>query len=453
MVGTSLSPSPPIPETVVRDTREHFEARRTVRIGITAATLGAYVALLVVASRWGESLLAHGTRLQISTPPLNGELDWRPGRTAIPAAAVAFLVVMVVPRFLARWRWTTVLAVAFVGAVAWAVALALVDGSDALTEPLLSDQYLRSVARVGDLGTFLHTFTRRIGAYNIHTQGHPPGMVVVLWLMDSIGLGGVVWNSVLVFAGGGASVTAVLVGVREVAGEAVARRAMPFVVLAPAAVAWTSGDPFFAGVSAWAVTALILATGRSGRRRDAWAVIGGVLFAVTAFLSYGLVLLAIVPVVIGMWRREYRPLLIAAVVAAVAILAVWAGTGFAWWDGLTATRVRYFAGAGGRRPYDYFLVGNLAAFAIAVGPATAVALSRLRRQPLAVLVGAVLVVVLLADVSGMSKAEVERIWLPFVPWVMAASAVLATRPWSTRAWLLLQGVGALVLAVAIRSPW
>lgn len=453
MVRTSLAQPRSIPATVIRDTREHCEHRRFVRVGFAVAALAAYAALIVVASRWGEALLAQGTRLQIMTPPLNGELDWRPGRTVIPAAAVALLVLMVIPRWLARWRWTTVLAVAFVGAVAWAVALALVDGSGALTEPLLSGQYLRSVAQVGDLGTFLRTFTHRISDYNIHTQGHPPGMVVVLWLMDSVGLGGVAWNSVLVFAGGGASVIAVLVGVREVAGEAVARRAMPFVVLAPAAVAWTSGDPFFAGVSAWAVTALILATGRTGRRCDAWAVMGGVLFAVTAFLSYGLVLLAIVPVAIGIWRREYRPLLIAAVVAAFAMLTVWIGTGFAWWDGLTATRARYFAGAGGRRPYDYFLVGNLAAFAIAVGPATAVALTRLRRQPLAVLVGAVLVVVLLADVSGMSKAEVERIWLPFVPWVMAACAVLATRPLNTRAWLALQGVGALVLAVAIRSPW
>ena len=81
------------------------------------------------------------------------------------------------------------------------------------------------------------------------------------------------------------------------------------------------------------------------------------------------------------------------------------------------------------------------------------ALTRLRRQTLAILVAAAVAVVMLADVSGMSKAEVERIWLPFVPWVMAAGAVLFTRPWSTRAWLTLQGAGALVLAVAIRSPW
>ena len=36
---------------------------------------------------------------------------------------------------------------------------------------------------------------------------------------------------------------------------------------------------------------------------------------------------------------------------------------------------------------------------------------------LLLLVGAAVVVVAVADASGMSKAEVERIWLPFVPWL------------------------------------
>ena len=80
-------------------------------------------------------------------------------------------------------------------------------------------------------------------------------------------------------------------------------------------------------------------------------------------------------------------------------------------------------------------------------------MTRLRRSPLAALVGAAVAVVLLADVSGMSKAEVERIWLPFVPWVMAVGALLATQTRAARMWLTVQASGALLLAVAIRSPW
>src|SRR5256885_7873012 len=42
-----------------------------------------------------------------------------------------------------------------------------------------------------------------------------------------------------------------LIALREVSDGASARRAMPFLVLAPAAVFWTSADAFFTGVAAW----------------------------------------------------------------------------------------------------------------------------------------------------------------------------------------------------------
>ncbi|MEP6624546.1 MAG: hypothetical protein ABJC79_08885 [Acidimicrobiia bacterium] len=446
MVGTALS-TPAEAEAVPAADRRIADAVAS------ALALSVYALLLVVASRWGESLLAQKVHLQIETPPLNGVLDWRLGRTALPAVVCALVLVVALPWLGERLRWTTLLSVAAVGALAWAITLALVDGTAALTDPLLSDQYLRTVTQVGNVDVFLRTFTHRIAEYNIHTQGHPPGMVMVLWVLDRIGLGGVRWNSALVFSGGAAAVVAVLVATRDIAGEQMARRALPFLVLAPAAVSWTSGDPFFAGVSAWAVTALVLATSQSGRRSDALAVVGGLLFAATAFLSYGLVLLAVIPAVIAVWRGRIRVLAIAAAVVVAVVLVIWAVTGFAWWDGLAATRARYFHGVASRRPYDYFLLANLAAFAVIIGPATAVAFTKLRRGPLALLAGAALVVVLLADVSGMSKAEVERIWLPFVPWAMVAGALLATRLRTAMAWLSVQAVGTLVLAVAIRSPW
>jgi methylthioxylose transferase len=51
----------------------------------------------------------------------------------------------------------------------------------------------------------------------------------------------------------------------------------------------------------------------------------------------------------------------------------------------------------------------------------------------------------------MSKAEVERIWLPFVPWVLlAASALPASR---RRRWLFANVALALVLELAVVQPW
>ena len=87
--------------------------------------------------------------------------------------------------------------------------------------------------------------------------------------------------------------------------------------------------------------------------------------------------------------------------------------GFWWWTGLAATRVRYAEGIATIRPYDYFVLANLAAFAVALGPATVAGLASLhRRSRLRWPVGAALLAVAGADLSGLSKGEVERIWLP-----------------------------------------
>ncbi len=410
--------------------------------------------LLIVASRWGEALLAGGLRMKVHTPPLRGPTDWRPGGSALVASIIAVAMIVVWPRVALRLRWSTLLAVAAGTAVAWALALALIDGVGAITDPLRSEgQYLNTVHRVGELGGFLTTFNERIADYNIHTQGHPPGMVTMLWLLDAVGLGGVRWNAVLVFLGGATAVVATLVTVRAVASEGVARRAAPFLVLAPAAIWWSSADAFFAGVAAVAVMLVVLATDAEGRRADLLAAAGGVAFASTAYLSYGLVLLGLVPVTIAWRRRHVRPLLVALSVAVALVGVVSVTSGFLWWDGLAATRARYFAGVARHRPYGYFLVANLAVFAVAVGPAAVAGIARLRRDAFGYLVGAALAVVLLADVSGMSKAEVERIWLPFVPLVVAAAGSMVRSVRSVRWWLGAQAVVTLVVAVGIRSPW
>ncbi|CCH19171.1 Protein of unknown function [Micromonospora lupini str. Lupac 08] len=56
---------------------------------------------------------------------------------------------------------------------------------------------------------------------------------------------------------------------------------------------------------------------------------------------------------------------------------------------------------------------------------------------------AALVAVLGADLSGLSKAEVERIWLPFVVWLLVATARLPQG--SRRWWLAAQALTALAV--------
>ncbi|MGH3915782.1 MAG: hypothetical protein ACRDTC_20580, partial [Pseudonocardiaceae bacterium] len=109
------------------------------------------------------------------------------------------------------------------------------------------------------------------------------------------------------------------------------------------------------------------------------------------------------------------------------------------------------------RPYWYWSWANLAALAVAVGPATAAGLRRLGARPrhaprgLVLLVGAAVLALLCADLSGLSKAEVERIWLPFAVWLAAATALLPSR--DTRIWLALQAVTALVVNHLLLTEW
>jgi hypothetical protein len=216
---------------------------------------------------------------------------------------------------------------------------------------------------------------------------------------------------------------------------------------------WAGCEALFGGGTAPAVALLVVATNRTGRRADVLAFLGGVAFAATAFLSYGLVLLAVIPLAVAIHRRRSRPLVIAGATVAIVMLAVVLGTGFAWWEGLAATRARYFAGVAAHRPYDYFLLANVAVVLLAIGPAGVAGVTRLRRSPLVWLVGAAAAAVLLADVSGMSKAEVERIWLPFFPWLVVGAAVLGGRAGRQRWWLAAQAGLALLASVAVMSPW
>ena len=62
------------------------------------------------------------------------------------------------------------------------------------------------------------------------------------------------------------------------------------------------------------------------------------------------------------------------------------------------------------------------------------------------MIGAV-VMVLAADLSALSKAEVERIWLPFTVWIAAGAGMLWYRRSVAiaRGWLAAQVAGALLV--------
>jgi hypothetical protein len=87
-----------------------------------------------------------------------------------------------------------------------------------------------------------------------------------------------------------------------------------------------------------------------------------------------------------------------------------------------------------------------------LGPAVIAGLCRRLDPSVATIVAASLAAVAVADLSGLSKGEVERIWLPFVPFVTIAATRLARRPGAPR-WLAAQAGTAVVLQLVIDWPW
>jgi len=398
-----------------------------------ALALLGWAALIALACGWGELLNGEGSTILLGAPPLSGRFNPGLQPQALVPLAVGAAIVVAAPRLASSLGWRGLLLATFAGAWAWAGALDLLDGGYWLTVPVLKpDEFLRDVPLVGSPGVFLSHFTQHTQLYVNHVQTHPPGTLLALWGLDRIGLGGAMPAALLMVSGGAAAMPAALVAMREVAGEHRARAAAPFLVLAPVAI-WiaTSADALYAGVAGWGVALLVLATGCNGRRSDALALGGGLLLGLALMFSYGLVLAWAIPAIVAVRRRRPRPLAIA-VLGPVVVLATFAAAGFWWLDGYTAARDSYYDGVAASRPYPFFFVSNLAAFAVALGPAVCVGLTRLRDRAAWPLVGGGLAAVAIADLSGMSKGEVERIWLPFAPFVMLAAPGLPARRCSRR---------------------
>ncbi|WP_407642840.1 hypothetical protein [Actinacidiphila yanglinensis] len=74
-----------------------------------------------------------------------------------------------------------------------------------------------------------------------------------------------------------------------------------------------------------------------------------------------------------------------------------------------------------------------------------------RPDPAVLLPCAMLLALLAADLSGMSKAETERIWLPFTLWLPATAALLPAP--DRRAWLAAQAALALLLNHLLLTYW
>ena len=373
------------------------------------------------------------------------------------AVLIAVAGVLWGPELARRLPWRRLLLVVWATSAAWAMSLAMVDGwrrgfVDRLTS---NDEYLHEVPSITDIPATLSEFSSRIldfqpDSWTTHVSGHPPGALLTFVWLDRIGLGGGAWASGLSVLVGSSAAAAVLVAVRALGDESMARRAAPFVTLAPTAI-WiaASADAFFMGVVAWGIALLAVST-----TKYLWpASIGaGVLLGFGIHLNYGLVLMGLPAVAVLIAARTAKPM-IGAVIGALIVTAIFSAYGFWWFDGYELVKERYYQGIATDRPFAYWGWANIAALFCAVGVAVPAAFPRIftRSAPINLLVIGAIAAVAAADLSQLSKAEVERIWLPFAMWMLLAPAVLPER--THRFWIALQVTAALAINHLLFTNW
>ncbi|MEV0808392.1 hypothetical protein [Micromonospora sp. NPDC050200] len=490
--GATLPRSPAPDRVPARDRGD------LVVLGVEAALLAAAVAVGAVLNHRGVGLHADAAPLYATWRP---HLGWGTPAALLVAAAVLGPGL----RWARTARWGPLLCAGYLAAVAWTLALALVDGwSAGLTRRLTPQaEYLREVPGVTDVRGMLAGFTDRIldfqpDSWSTHTAGHPPGALLVFVGLDRVGLGGGTAAALACVLVGASVAVSVPVALGALGAGEAARTVLPFLVLLPGAV-WVgaSADGVFAGVVAAGLALLAV-------RGPATALAGGLLLGFALHLSYGFVLVGpLALAVLALRPTRRRGALLAGAAGVATVVAAFALAGFHWWQGYDRVVERYYQGWAADRPYGYWVWANLAALLLSAGPVAGPALrrallaaragwraaaragigpsgraafaaaggpgsggpgsgdgrplgglvghrrlvalaSRVRGLgPTVLLPGAAALAVIGADLSGMSKAEVERIWLPFAVWLLVAAAHLPAP--ARRWWLAGQALTALAV--------
>ncbi|WP_234974127.1 hypothetical protein [Williamsia sterculiae] len=459
--GASASAADPLGDAATSTDHRRFTAGDGVSLLLAVGLLvAAIVAPLLASVQYRISIFA-------LAQPLFGTVDPHWGTGTVPAVLIAALGIVAGPPLAARLRWPALLATVFATGLAWVFSLAMIDGWDRGIAGRLvrQDEYLHEVpgVRGSSIPTILDHFASRIldfrpDSWTVHVSGHPPGALITFVVLDRLGLSGGGWAAVWVIVTGTSAAVAGLLAVRALAGEEMARRCAPFLALGPGAV-WigVSADGYFMAVAAWGIALLALSATRRGRASAAFGAGAGLFLGFAIFLNYGLTLMGVISLAVLVVARSWRPLLFA-VPAALAVVGVFAALGFWWLDGYHLVVERYYQGVASERPFSYWGWADFAAALCAIGPAGAVGLGRalhwrrLRdRMPVAWLSVSGVACMVCADLSALSKAETERIWLPFGFWIMVGTALLPRR--MQRPWLLLQVLTALLINHIVRTYW
>ena len=396
-------------------------------------------------------------------PPLSASWDLRVGVGTLPALVLAYVGGTHALRLASSLSWRRLLWLSYAAGLAWLLSLALVDGAAGLAHEMDHRiEYLWTARQVHDVPAMLHGFTARIPGdspdpWQTHVAGHPPLALLFFVALVRVGLGSGLAAGLVVAVVAASTAPGVLVTLHRLGAERVARRVAPFLALGPAAL-WmgVSADAVFTAVSVWGLACLAYAATSRGAPVLGWGLVAGVLLGSCVLMSYGLPLLGLPALAVLAVARSWRPLPVAAA-GALAVVLGFAAAGFRLWEAYPLLRTRYLVGIARERPFAYWSWGDLAALGLSAGPVLGAGLGRLvalgrgADRTVRWLVAGAAAAVVVADLTAMSKAETERIWLPFVPWLLLSVTLLPER-WRCRG-LWLQVAVALVLQHVLDTTW
>jgi methylthioxylose transferase len=264
---------------------------------------------------------------------------------------------------------------------------------------------------------FLDHFAELVPALPVNPAGHPPGLLLTL---HGLGIDSARGMAALCIGTGALTAPLAYDLGRTLGDEERGRTAGLLTAFAPSLLLFgiTSADYIYATLGI-AAACLLVRPGAAARGG------GAAVLAVAAFFSWLLLAVAAWAALVVLLRDGRRRAVQLAAVCAVAVaglngaLAAW--TGYDPIGALRSTEAVYRNSLASVRPYAFWAFGSPTAWLVMLGLPTAwLALRSLsRRDPAALALGAV---VMAAAVLGFTKAETERIWLPFVPLACVAAA-------------------------------
>lgn len=295
---------------------------------------------------------------------------------------------------------------------------------------------------------FLDRFAELVPSLPVNVAGHPPALLLLLHALRITSAGGMAALCI----GAAAATPALTYALARQLGSPPprARVAGVLAALSPMLLLLgiTSADALFMAVGTAA--ALLLVSRRPGLRVTGFAV-----FAVATTFSWALLAIGAWAAVVVLVREGRGRALALAAGCGLAVLGLNGAlallVGYDPIGTLRATEAYYRNSVASRRPYAFWVVGSPVAFAVMLGVPTAagVLVAAQRRVPAGVALAAV---VLVAAVAGFTKAETERIWLPFVPLACVAAAEVLG-PVRVRAIAALLAAQSLVLVLLFQTIW